>query len=186
MTYGFDLGFVLALQHLVTSVSWGPALVVFCARWCIFLDLLLVVPLAVSRHARARHGIYEAVWGVALAILFVSGIAFVVHRARPFLATPAVIAFIPPPYNSSFPSGHTAAAVAIACAFYVADKRIGWIAFAIALVTAFGRMAAGVHYPTDILGGALVGLFAFLVVRLAHERIRARDISRSAAHHHHT
>jgi undecaprenyl-diphosphatase len=96
-----------------------------------------------------------------------------------------VLALIPPPFNTAFPSGHTAATTAIALAFYVADRRIGAAAFVIAGLTAFGRMATGVHYPTDLLGGAATALLAFAIVRHMHAGIRARDIRRSVAHHHH-
>ena len=64
-----------------------------------------------------------------------------------------------PPHSFSFPSGHTVCAFAFA--FIIWRTTTGWQRFFfmfLAAIMAFSRLYAGVHYPTDVLGGIIVAL----------------------------
>lgn len=183
--FSIDLQLVLDAQRLMASAPWSTELTIFFARWMILLDVALAILFVTSRQKKYRHAAYQALWSVGVTVLFVALIASVVQRPRPFAAEADIVSVIPPPINTAFPSGHTSAAVAIAAAFFLADPRIGFVASLIAALTAFGRVAAGVHYPTDILGGIFVGLAAFGIVRIVCHQLARRDIVRSAARHHH-
>jgi membrane-associated phospholipid phosphatase len=60
---------------------------------------------------------------------------------------------------SSYPSDHAAVLFGIAMAIFLADRKIGTLAFACATVTNLVRIYLGFHYPSDILGGAMLGIF---------------------------
>lgn len=65
-------------------------------------------------------------------------------------------------HDGSFPSGHTLASFEAAGAMLLRDKRFGIPALILAIIIAFSRLYLFVHYPTDILGGIVLGLlFAF-------------------------
>lgn len=82
-----------------------------------------------------------------------------VRRARPYEAH-GVRRLITPPAGSSFPSGHAAVAAAVmtVLAGHAPDRRAGRLLAALAAYVAASRVYVGVHYPTDVLGGAGIGL----------------------------
>ena len=82
----------------------------------------------------------------------------VVGRTRPFDVNTAVKLLVKPPSDYSFPSGHTCAAVTAAAALFFRKSRL-WLPVAVAAaVMGFSRLYLYVHYPTDVLGGALLGI----------------------------
>ena len=79
---------------------------------------------------------------------------------RPFAVNPTISLLIPPPVDASFPSGHTAASFASVAALKTANSRLWKPALALAVVIALSRLYLYAHWPTDILGGAAVGILA--------------------------
>lgn len=83
-------------------------------------------------------------------------IRFFYHRTRPFLE----YNFVPlvPETDYSFPSGHMTFFFALSTVIYIHDKKWGiWFMTASALM-GIARIAAGVHWPSDIVGGAAIGI----------------------------
>ena len=65
------------------------------------------------------------------------------------------------PHDYSFPSGHTAASFTAAMALYLAGENKMWKpALVLACLIAVSRLYLYVHYPTDVLGGAVIGIIA--------------------------
>lgn len=82
-------------------------------------------------------------------------------RVRPFDVNTSAQLLILKPDDFSFPSGHTAASFAAVSALFLAGERKLWIpALVLAVLIAFSRLYLYVHYPTDILGGIIVGIIA--------------------------
>jgi undecaprenyl-diphosphatase len=70
---------------------------------------------------------------------------------------------------NSFPSHHATMFFALATGIFLASRRLGYFAFIyVILLIAFPRVYLGFHYPTDILGGAIVGV---LIANLVNQRI---------------
>ena len=80
-------------------------------------------------------------------------------RVRPCDILTDVQLLIPHPDDFSFPSGHTAASFASVAALWLAGKkRWALAALPVGVLIAFSRMYLCVHYPTDILGGVVLGV----------------------------
>lgn len=85
-----------------------------------------------------------------------------VCRERPFSVEDFQL-LIPPPDSWSFPSGHTASAFAGATAVLIHSRRWGCVAMAYAFLVGLSRMYLCVHWPTDVLAGAVIGIFVAVV-----------------------
>lgn len=177
-----ELTIIQNIQHAWSG--WErEATVIFFARYLVFVFVLLAALTSWKKRSRLlRHSAYEAAWAGLLAFTFAMLIGVLIGRARPFLASADVALIIPAPASPySFPSAHTSVTFAAAFAFAFGNMWIGGIAFLMAAGVAFGRVATGVHYPSDVLGGVAVGWISFLAVRFIHRAIRKRDV-RAAGH----
>jgi undecaprenyl-diphosphatase len=91
-------------------------------------------------------------------------VKLIVRRPRP------VLEGLPPlggaPSSLSFPSAHATSAFAVATAMTRVEP-LGALAFALALALALGRPYLGMHYPSDVLAGAVLGIALGLIVPLS-------------------
>ena len=79
-------------------------------------------------------------------------------RARPFEVDASISVLDARPQTESFPSGHAAMAFAFALAGSRMIPGSAWVCWPLAAVIAVSRVYLGVHWPSDVLGGALLGL----------------------------
>lgn len=100
----------------------------------------------------------------------------VVQRVRPCDINTAVELLIARPDDWSFPSGHTTSSFAAAAALMYADKKMGIPAYILAAVMAFSRMYLYVHYPTDILGGIVIGTLSAVIVIFIYRKVNWSNI----------
>lgn len=81
-----------------------------------------------------------------------------VARARPCWLDPGFPLLIPVPQDYSFPSGHTLSSFVGATVLTLTDRRFGWAAIPLAVIIAFSRLYLYVHFPSDVLAGAVLGI----------------------------
>lgn len=93
-------------------------------------------------------------------------------RPRPCDVNTAINLLIPRPSGYSFPSGHTSASfAAVSALYFLGENKIWKAALALAILISFSRMYLYVHYPTDVLGGILVGIFCGYVGKACFDKI---------------
>lgn len=139
--------------------------------WIVLTIILLVIP-----RTRKAGGIMAI--ALVLDLILCNGILKnLVARTRPFDVNTSVQLLIAKPHDYSFPSGHTAASFAAVAALYFAgEKKMCAPALVLAVLIACSRMYLYVHYPTDILGGIIVGILCgYLANKVVHRISSSKD-----------
>jgi membrane-associated phospholipid phosphatase len=118
-----------------------------------------------TRRLERRTGAVMATAAGGVALLLVQPISNAVERVRPFVDHPHAKLLISHARDPGFPSDHATGAFAIATALWLHDRTIGAVALVLAAIVAFARVYVGVHYPSDVVAGALIGFAVALIFR---------------------
>lgn len=97
-----------------------------------------------------------------------------IDRVRPFEELGLEI-IVSAPVTSSFPSGHTASSFAAAVALWFYDRRLGIPAVTLAALVAVSRVYLLVHWPTDVIAGAILGIVCAVAVHIIWSRMVPED-----------
>ena len=116
---------------------------------------------------RRQVGVFVALTAIAFAAWIVFAGNELYFRPRPFDAAldHDVTVLLYRPTDSSFPSNSAAIAFAAAGGVWLISRGVGLALFGLAAAYGLARVYGGVHYPLDILGGAVVGLVAVAMAR---------------------
>ena len=142
--------------------------------WIILTIILLLIP------KTRKSGAYMAVALIADLIICNVILKPIVARIRPYSINQTVQLLVTPLKDYSFPSGHTAASFASVSALYFAGrKRMAAGAFVLSVLIAFSRMYLYVHYPTDVLGGLIIGLLCGWIADMIIQKVMGRKSRKS-------
>lgn len=99
-------------------------------------------------------------------------IKHIIRRTRPLINMLERKLLISKPLTYSFPSGHAASSFAAAGIFIAMDNKLSVLVLILASLIAFSRIYLNVHYPTDVLIGAVLGLICSkIVITMYHSEI---------------
>lgn len=119
--------------------------------------IILGVCLLISKKHR-KEGVLVLI-GLLMGLIIGNGIVKnLVARERPCWLNPDFHLLIANPKDYSFPSGHTQASVIAATILTMCNKKWGVIVIPLAILIAFSRLYLYVHFPSDVLAGALMGV----------------------------
>jgi membrane-associated phospholipid phosphatase len=126
----------------------------------ITVTVLLIVLSFLMKDISLRKNFYVLATVLILVVITSQGLKSVIIRDRPFEKYPG-IEKLSDAGGSSFPSGHTMEAFAVATALSLLFRKKAIVIpfFAWACLVAYSRMALGVHYPSDVIAGMIIGSF---------------------------
>ncbi|MFH1161807.1 MAG: phosphatase PAP2 family protein [Candidatus Jorgensenbacteria bacterium] len=164
--------FIHSFAEKWSLVDWGSVLVAQYLPYA--MGIAAVVFLFRMEPWKVR---VEAFLATALSLLLARGlltelIRFLYDRPRPFVE----LGFTPliSENSASFPSGHAAFFFALSAVIFSVNRTWGWWFLGLSLLNGIARVYAGVHWPSDILAGAAVGVFSFLAVQKLLKRAPER------------
>jgi membrane-associated phospholipid phosphatase len=145
---------VVRANALSRRWSHGRTVTEVLARRLASVEVALMVWLM----ARGRHrsGIHMLI-GVAVIYALSEALGTLWRRQRPFARLPQVEGLVEHGGGRSFPSRHVASAVAMATIGMRAQPRLGRLMLLVGSVLGLSRVAAGLHYPSDVVAGVALG-----------------------------
>lgn len=177
-------------SSLVRSLNnWGEhyqSLVRICSNDLVYIVILLSVLWFLLRILQAhplRSGVRDFITNLltkgfliflipaGIAILISESISAIYVRQRPFVADSNVKLLVPHSADGGMPSHHIVFMVTLVASIYFYDKRVATLLAILTAVTGFARVVAGIHYPSDIIVGAVIALgIVFLYRRVLPRR----------------
>ena len=140
-----------------------------------FISIALVLMVLIASIVKKSKPILKQFYTLAVVLIIVAlvsqGLKALIFRERPFVTHP-YIEKLSEAGSSSFPSGHTLEAFAIAAALSLlfSRKKIVIPVYIWAILVAYSRMALGVHYPSDVLAGIIIGTFIGWIIPWIFQR----------------
>ncbi|OGZ96217.1 MAG: hypothetical protein A2847_03095 [Candidatus Sungbacteria bacterium RIFCSPHIGHO2_01_FULL_50_25] len=154
---------------------------VFLGYWIVAGVVACAAATILPRYSRFRRKNIEiAIVSLASALIARFGVTelirFFYSRPRPFEALADANQLLFREGGGSFPSGHAAFSFALAAVVTFHYPRVGMLFFASAILISFTRIAAGVHWPSDILGGAAIGIVSGFAVLYFSKRFVSHSV----------
>ncbi|KKS96624.1 MAG: hypothetical protein A2Y20_02675 [Firmicutes bacterium GWF2_51_9] len=155
------------------------ALIIFSSEylpWWAGIGVLAFYVLGRDKKRELLMIIHALVGAVLARFVFTEIIRYFYDRPRPFEVLDNVYQLVQHSPGGSFPSGHAAFFFALATGVFFYRKWWGVLFYALAITISFGRVAAGLHWLSDILGGAIVGILSAMFLRWLFKKFQNQKI----------
>jgi undecaprenyl-diphosphatase len=171
--FNIDFSLAHALNNYVASSSILTPIAIFGSSYIQYFVLLALLFMAFRSRDWVSIVVLSLVAAFAARVGVKELIVQFIERARPFYYSDDINLLIPEPLNEafqSFPSGHTIFFFALATVVYLKDKKWGAVFYGAAIIIGVSRVAVGVHYPSDILAGAVLGIITGYLTYYIYKR----------------
>lgn len=172
----YDYYYYYTLHDAIAGRPWLNGFYLFFAKYGIVLIVLSLIYLIWKQTINAFICTFFAM-GIATFLAF--SVIIFWRRPRPYISHSNEI--LQPITQGlhvsgvSFPSAHTYIAFSIATSIFLyGHRRLGTVLFILAILVAIGRVGAGLHYPSDALAGAIVGIVSGIVAKRVVDRAQVK------------
>jgi undecaprenyl-diphosphatase len=159
---------------LFLAETLGYILLFIAVVWLLkkLLSIKKIYPIGIDFWRAARVLLATLVSSLILSrVIITEVIRYFYHRPRPFLVHD-IVALINHSDSGSFPSGHMTLFFALSAVIYCYNRKLGWLFFIGSVIMGMARIFCGVHYPLDIIGGAVIGIAStWIVYKLLNKQI---------------
>ena len=171
------------LHSLVGRSQWLNWTIVFLGQYLIYV-LVIAFLYFIFTGPRGRRLYLFALAAMSVILswgIFTQVIHFFFFRARPFVAMSFAPLISQSATEAAFPSGHIALLMPLCLCLWLFSPKKGACFLFFTLLIGIARIAAGVHWPSDIIGGMAIGIVSFALVKLFfHEhRLPADAVTKS-------
>lgn len=143
-------------------------IITFLASFLIFFLFAGLIVLWVIDGKIKKEQVAHALFSCLMAWIASVFIKDLFPTLRPFLHNNGDILTLTIPADGAFPSIHTTLAFALSVTIFMHDRKTGALFLICALQIGAARVLANVHYPIDIVGGALIGTLTAVIVDKTH------------------
>ncbi|MDD4661895.1 MAG: phosphatase PAP2 family protein [Candidatus Pacebacteria bacterium] len=173
----YDIKIFEIINGLAGKSGIADALGVFLAEYLAYvLALILIIAFLYSVKGRVMV-IISLVAGFISRMLIKPAIVLLLARQRPYECLENFSLLIPVSVNDSlesFPSGHAIFFFAISTVVYNFNKKLGIFFFIASFLMGIARIFIGVHFPTDILAGAILGVLIGICINLIYKKYQQK------------
>jgi len=154
-----DLYLFNLINQFALKWEWLDVLAIFLAEFLQYFLLFGLILFLVKDFKKYLRMVVETILSALLArFVIVSFIRWILLRSRPFIINNVNLLFERSGF--AFPSGHAAFFLAISTVVYFYNKKIGALFYLGSILIILARVFSGVHWPSDILAGAVVGILS--------------------------
>lgn len=174
-----DYGLFSSINGLAGRSAALDMIMVGSAKYLPIVFALVLVALWLTWKPQNQRGAFLAGASALIALGVGQLVGHALPRPRPYLAH-SVNLLISRSADTSFPSDHATLGFAVAVMIWQYNRRVGAWLLILALILAFSRVFVGAHYPSDVLGGAVLGaLTSLLIGALGRGALARRALDRS-------
>lgn len=138
---------------------------IFFAKYLPYIFVACLIFLLIYNYRKYREMVLVSLFaGVASRFIIGEVIRFLWFRPRPFVSLNFIPLVEKSASEASFPSGHALFYFAVATSVYLYNKKLGIIFYVASFLICISRVFVGIHWPSDILAGALIGIFTALLI----------------------
>lgn len=159
--------------------QWLDVVGVFCAEYLGYILLFYLCILLAMNFKRHWRMVTEAVIAaLAVRFILVELISRIRFRFRPFAITDVNLLIPFNAYQTSFPSGHASFFFALSTIVYAYHKKIGLAFYVASFLIAISRVFVGVHWPSDIIAGAVIGIVMGLILNRLFKKVNIKKAAK--------
>ena len=163
------------INNLALKNLYLDEVAIFCASFLGYLLIGILFVLLIKDFKKYYKIVAQAfISGIFARFVIVEIIRFIWNTSRPFISNSVNLLIRHTP-SASFPSGHATFFFALSCLIYFYNKKIGILFLIASFLISISRVFCGIHWPSDILAGALVGILSALIIKKIFGKFFPKD-----------